>query len=153
MNRNIVFGAAGSEVLRVNSTGLSLANNTTLYLPETLGVLTWTHSVTGTSFTTQYTYNIFGNNVILTIGAFISGMSFASAGTLSTSLPTAIRPTGSKTLSVYNLVLTIGSTATLVRSDILFTGQMALYGNIQSNGNIPSGQTNGTDCHLPPQLK
>ena len=141
MNRNIVFGTGGSEVARITSSGLTLASNTAISLPETSGTLTWTHSSATRSFTTSYTYVTFRNLVVLTFGSYITGMSFASSGTLQTTLPAAIRPSGSKTLSVYNVVLTIGGTATLVRTDILFTGVMGLYGSIQSSGSIPSGQT------------
>ena len=52
----------------------------------------------------------------------------------------AIRPTGNKTLSVY-FVITVGGTASLVRTDILFNETMGIYGSIQSTGGIASGQT------------
>jgi hypothetical protein len=105
MSKNITFGTGGTEVARISTNGLTLNTGT---LPETTGTLTWTHSTATGTFTTSYTYVTTGNLCILTVGSYLAGMSFGSAGILQTTLPAAIRPQGSKGVICYSAVLTIG---------------------------------------------
>jgi hypothetical protein len=139
MNRNIVLGAAGSERVRIDSTGLTIASGNNLNLPDTTGTLTWTHTVAAGSFTTSYNYFKMGNLVTLVIGENPTGATFASAGFITATLPTAIRPDSAKACGM-GMIININGVRTHVRATILgATSKITITGSL-NDANLPSGQ-------------
>jgi hypothetical protein len=139
MNRNIVLGAAGSERVRIDGTGLTIASGNNLNLPDTTGTLTWTHTVAAGSFTTSYNYFKMGNLVTLVIGENPTGATFASAGYITATLPTAIRPDSAKACGM-GMIININGVRTHVRATILgATTKITITGSL-NDANLPSGQ-------------
>jgi hypothetical protein len=102
MNRNIVFGAGGNEVMRVDGTGLTIQSGYSLNPTSTTTTFTG-----GITITPSIAYVKSGKKVTWQIGSSGANTLTAAAGFLNGALPSTIKPPTSGFSPTFPVIISV----------------------------------------------
>jgi hypothetical protein len=150
MSRNIVFGVAGTEVMRVDGNGLTVASGYNITIPAntpTTSTITFTGGGVSAAIPITYTKN--GSKVSIQFGSSGARSFTSSASFLNGPIPAGLTPPTSGYQPMWCIPVMVNGTYTPVNVFLNASiGRFEVYSSVAMNGWVSGNQVQWTGFTL-----